>query len=67
MTNTSPSSPQTLSIIAIVLGVLAVVAVTASFFTEPVWGLRAIALVLIVIGLALGRAAGGRPPTAERP
>ncbi len=58
--STSDRRPP-LSIIAIVLGILAVAAATASFFTDATWELRAVALVLIILGLALARVAG-RPP-----
>ncbi len=54
-----------LSRLAIGLGLFAVLAVTVSFFTDGGWGLRGTALVLIILGLAVGRYARQQPPPPE--
>lgn len=65
MSSTPPNRRVMLSIFAVGFGLFAVAAATASFFTEAVWGLRATALVLIILGLALGRMAMRQPPPAD--
>jgi hypothetical protein len=57
---------RTLSILAIAFGVLAVLIGAASFATSAAWELRGVALVLIIIGLGLGRMAGRQPPAPDR-
>lgn len=52
--------------LAIGLGLFAVLAVTVSFFTDgDGWGLRGTAMVLIILGLAIGRYARQQPPPVE--
>ncbi|MGI9016670.1 MAG: hypothetical protein ACR2HR_06130 [Euzebya sp.] len=58
----TPNRRRLFSILAVTLGGLAVVSATISFSVEDPTVLRGTALVLIIVGLILGRVALRQPP-----